>query len=37
MNAKTGFDWNIKERDQLTVSGLFGSEKIIDRGDEVFF
>jgi len=36
-NAKAGFDWNISENDQLTVSGLFGSEKIIDRGDEPFF
>ncbi len=36
-NAKAGFDWNMSERDQITVSGLFGSEKIIDRGDEPFF
>lgn len=36
-NAKAGIDWNINEQDQLTVSGLFGSEKIIDRGDEPFF
>ena len=36
-NAKAGFDWNMNERDQLTVSGLFGSEKIIDHGDEPFF
>lgn len=36
-NAKAGFDWNMSERDQLTVSGLFGSEKIIDHGDEPFF
>ncbi|NBQ48469.1 MAG: TonB-dependent receptor, partial [Sphingobacteriia bacterium] len=36
-NAKAGFDWNMNERDQLSVSALFGSEKIIDHGDEVFF
>lgn len=36
-NAKAGFDWNMSERNQLTVSGLFGSEKIIDRGDQPFF
>lgn len=36
-NAKAGLDWNINERNTLTVSGLFGSEKIIDHGDEPFF
>lgn len=36
-NAKTGFDWYMSEHDQLTVSGLFGSEKILDHGDEPFF
>jgi len=36
-NVKAGFDWNMSERDQLTVSGLFGSEKIIDHGDQPFF
>lgn len=36
-NAKTGLDWAMGERDQLTVSALFGSEKIIDRGDQPFF
>lgn len=36
-NAKAGFDWNMSEHDQLTVSGLFGSEKILDHGDEPFF
>lgn len=36
-NEKAGIDWNISEHDQLTVSGLFGSEKIIDHGDEPFF
>lgn len=35
--AKAGIDWNIGEDNTLTVSALFGSEKIIDRGDEPFF
>lgn len=34
---KTGVDWRINDRNTLTVSGLFGSEKIIDRGDQPFF
>jgi outer membrane receptor protein involved in Fe transport len=34
---KTGVDWNIDDNNTLTVSGLFGSEKIIDNGDEPFF
>lgn len=36
-NAKTGIDWTINDDNTLTVSGLFGSEKIIDHGDEPFF
>lgn len=36
-NAKAGLDWSIDDRNTLTVSGLFGSEKIIDRGDEPFY
>ncbi|MFT5886466.1 MAG: outer membrane receptor protein involved in Fe transport [Arcticibacterium sp.] len=34
---KSGIDWEINEQNTLTISGLFGSEKIIDRGDEPFF
>ena len=34
---KTGFDWYIDDKNTLTVSGMFGSEKIIDRGDQPFF
>lgn len=37
ITAKTGFDWNIDEQNSLTISGLYGGEKIIDRGDEPFF
>ena len=34
---KTGIDWNMDEQNTLTISGLFGSEKIIDNGDQPFF
>ncbi|MCY7423032.1 MAG: TonB-dependent receptor family protein [Chitinophagaceae bacterium] len=35
--SKLGIDYNINSNDQLTISGYYGSEKIIDRGDEPFF
>jgi len=35
--SKAGFDWNINDINTLTISAIFGSEKIIDRGDEPFF
>ena len=35
--SKTGFDWSINQNNTLTISALFGSEKIIDRGDQPFF
>ncbi|MEM0576465.1 outer membrane beta-barrel protein [Flavobacterium polysaccharolyticum] len=34
---KSGIDWAIDDNNTLTVSGLFGSEKIIDNGDQPFF
>jgi len=34
---KTGIDWNYDENNTFAFSGLFGSEKIIDNGDEPFF
>ena len=34
---KTGIDYTINDQNSLSVSGLFGSEKIIDRGDQPFF
>lgn len=34
---KTGIDYNINEQNSFTVSGMFGSEKIIDRGDQPFY
>ena len=34
---KSGFDYTINEQNSLTISGLFGSEKIIDNGDQPFF
>ena len=35
--TKAGIDWSINNQDMLTLSGLFGIEKIIDRGDQPFF
>jgi outer membrane receptor protein involved in Fe transport len=37
ITSKIGMDWNFNDRNTLTVSGLFGSEKIIDNGDQPFF
>lgn len=37
VTAKAGIDWNINSQNTLTISGLFGIEKIIDRGDQPFF
>jgi outer membrane receptor protein involved in Fe transport len=37
LTVKTGVDWLINDNNTFTVSGLYGSEKIIDRGDEPFF
>lgn len=36
LTTKAGFDWNIDSQNTLTISGLYGSEKIIDRGDQPF-
>lgn len=35
--TKAGIDWTIDEHNTLTVSGMYGNEKIIDRGDQPFF
>jgi outer membrane receptor protein involved in Fe transport len=37
VTGKTGFDWHKDEFNTISVSGLFSSEKILDRGDEPFF
>ena len=37
LTNKAGFDWNLNDYNQLTISGLYGIEKIIDRGDQPFF
>lgn len=37
LTTKAGVDWYVNEKNMFTVSGLFGSEKIIDRGDQPFF
>lgn len=34
---KAGIDWNFNPRNTFAFSGLFGSEKIADHGDEPFF
>jgi outer membrane receptor protein involved in Fe transport len=34
---KTGVDWNYNEQNTFAISGMFGSEKIIDNGDQPFF
>ena len=36
-NLKTGIDWNYNDNNTLAFSALFGSEKIIDNGEEPFF
>ncbi|WP_128545254.1 TonB-dependent receptor domain-containing protein [Larkinella soli] len=37
VTGKGGLDWFFDDQNTLTVSGLFSSEKILDRGDEPFF
>lgn len=37
ITGKAGMDWLVNEHNTITVSGLFSSEKIMDRGDEPFF
>lgn len=37
ITGKAGMDWYADDRNTITVSGLFSSEKIMDRGDEPFF
>ena len=37
VTVKTGVDWFLNTNNTITVSGLFSSEKILDRGDEPFF
>lgn len=37
LTLKTGIDWLLNSNNTITVSGLYGSEKILDRGDEPFF
>ncbi|PZR26082.1 MAG: TonB-dependent receptor [Citrobacter freundii] len=37
ITARTGIDWIANSSNTFTLSGLFSSEKILDRGDEPFF
>jgi outer membrane receptor protein involved in Fe transport len=36
-NLKSGLDYNFNDQNSLSVSAVFGSEKIIDRGDQPVF
>jgi outer membrane receptor protein involved in Fe transport len=36
-NSKLGMDWYLNPRNQLTFAATFGSEKIIDHGEQPFF
>lgn len=36
-NFRLGVDQTIGDNDLLSISGMFGTEKIIDRGDQPFF
>lgn len=36
LNNKAGIDWNISSKNTFTLSGFYGIEKIIDRGDQPF-
>lgn len=37
ITTKAGFDWNPSTKETLTAYLLFGSEKILDRGDQPFY
>lgn len=37
LTTKVGVDYNMNDQNTLTISGMFGSEKIIDHGDQPFF
>lgn len=37
VTGKAGMDWLADDRNTFTFSGLFSSEKIMDRGDQPFF
>jgi len=37
INTKTGMDWAINDNNALTVSAYYGTETIIDNGDQPFF
>ncbi|MBT2619560.1 TonB-dependent receptor [Chryseobacterium sp. ISL-6] len=37
LTTKSGIDWNIDSQNTLNISGLYGSEKITDKGDQPFF
>ena len=36
-NGKLGFDYSMNDKNSISFSALFGSEKILDHGDQPFF
>lgn len=37
LTSNIGFDWFINDNNQMTITTSFGSEKIVDNGDQAFF
>ncbi|SMC75992.1 TonB-dependent receptor domain-containing protein [Moheibacter sediminis] len=37
LTVNTGIDWYINDKNTLTISGMYGNEKIIDKGDQPIF
>ena len=37
LTSKAGVDWKIDNQNTISLSGLFGSEKILDHGEEPFY
>lgn len=37
LNSKIGLDFSKNDKNSFTIYGMYGSEKIIDRGDQPFF
>ncbi|GAO42625.1 putative TonB-dependent receptor [Flavihumibacter petaseus NBRC 106054] len=35
--SKVGVDWDLNKQDRLTISGMYGSEKIVDNGEQPFY
>ena len=37
LTTNLGMDWYLNDNNQITLTGSFGSEKILDNGDQAFF